>query len=257
LYFIANTGNQAQHVQVHFRTEATHAEEWNAFTGKVAALANAQDIDLTFAPYESHLLYLSNESAEQSPYSETAIAKSLDLSHGWHVTFPSGKTLEMNDLSSWTDDSELRDFSGLASYEKSIDVPSDLIRPAASVLLDFGVGKAEPEPQPLGIHNMRAYIESPVREAAEVYVNGHLAGAVWHPPYQLEISQFIKPGRNKLRIVVANTAINELADQSKPDYRLLYDRYGQLFIPQDMDHLQPLPSGMFGPVTLKVFEAKH
>lgn len=257
LYFIANTGNQVQHTQIHFRTEAKQAEEWGAFTGKISTLPSAQDITLEFAPYESHLLYRSDEPPEQAVQTQTVIAKSLDLSHGWHVTFPSGKTLEMNDLYSWTDDSELRDFSGLATYEKTIDVPSDFIGPPASVLLDFGIGKAEPEPQPLGIHNMRAYIESPVREAAEVYVNGQLAGAVWHPPYQLEISNFIKPGRNQLRIVVANTAINELSDQPKPDYRLLYDRYGQLFIPQDMDHLQPLPSGMFGPVTLKVFEAKH
>jgi hypothetical protein len=41
-----------------------------------------------------------------------------------------------------------------------------------------------------------------------------------------------------------------MAGQPLPDYRLLRARYGMLFVPQDMQNLQPLPSGMLGPVTL-------
>ena len=97
---------------------------------------------------------------------------------------------------------------------------------------------------------MRAYLDSPVRDAAQVYVNQQFAGYVWHPPFRVEISRFLKPGKNDLRIVVANTAINSLAGMAQPDYRLLYARYGVEFIPQDMQNLQPLPSGILGPVTL-------
>lgn len=89
-----------------------------------------------------------------------------------------------------------------------------------------------------------------MREAAEVYVNGKLAGFVWHPPYRLDLSPYLKPGSNELRIEVENTAINELAGTRPGSNRLLNDRYGVRFIPQDMDHLTPLPSGMLGPVTL-------
>jgi hypothetical protein len=32
---------------------------------------------------------------------------------------------------------------------------------------------------------VRAMLESPVREAAVVYVNGKPAGSVWRPPYKL------------------------------------------------------------------------
>jgi len=53
-----------------------------------------------------------------------------------------------------------------------------------------------------------------------------------------------------LRIVVGNTAINALAGQPLPDYRLLRDRFGLEFEPQDMRNLRPLPSGVLGPVTL-------
>jgi hypothetical protein len=97
---------------------------------------------------------------------------------------------------------------------------------------------------------MWAYLEGPVREAAEVYVNGKLAGVVWHPPYRLDVTAYLRDGGNVLRIVAGNTAINSLAGQSLPDYRLLWDRYGMLFVPQDMQDLHPLPSGVMGPVTL-------
>ena len=97
---------------------------------------------------------------------------------------------------------------------------------------------------------MRAYLDAPIREAAQVYVNGKLAGVVWHPPYRLDVTGLVHDGSNELRIVVGNTAINEMAGRALPGYRLLWDRYGKLFEPQDMDHLQPLPSGLLGPVTL-------
>jgi hypothetical protein len=117
-------------------------------------------------------------------------------------------------------------------------------------MLDFGEGTPVPKPDPLGPHNMRAYLESPVREAAQVFVNGHSAGFVWHPPYRVDLTPWLKQGRNELKVVVGNTAINALAGRAQPDYRLLYDRYGTLFVPQDMDHLEPLPSGILGRVTL-------
>jgi hypothetical protein len=124
------------------------------------------------------------------------------------------------------------------------------ILPGNSVLLDFGEGLPVPLPDPLPRFNMRAYLDSPVREAAQVYVNDRLAGFVWHPPYRVEISRFLKPGENTLHVVVGNTAINELAATALPSYRLLYDRYGVEFIPQDVQNLEPLPSGILGPITL-------
>ena len=83
-----------------------------------------------------------------------------------------------------------------------------------------------------------------------VYVNGKLAGSVWHPPFTLDIGAFLRAGTNELKIVVANTAINELAGRAAPDYRLLWLALWQAFTPQDMDHLEPLPSGILGRVRI-------
>jgi hypothetical protein len=94
---------------------------------------------------------------------------------------------------------------------------------------------------------MRAMIDSPVREAAEVFVNGKRAGAVWHPPYELDITSYLRAGANKIEVKVANLALNALAGQERPDYRLLSARYGQRFVPQDTHLIVPQPSGMLGP----------
>jgi len=95
-------------------------------------------------------------------------------------------------------------------------------------------------------------LEGPVREAAEVYVNGQRVGLVWHSPYSIDLTSSMKPGKNELRIVVGNTAINSLAGHALPDYRLLDERYGERFVPQGMENLQPLPSGIIGELQLLI-----
>jgi alpha-L-rhamnosidase len=250
LYFVANTSNRAQRTKVHFRDTASRAETWNAFTGAVDGLVDPTDIALDLGPYESRLIFFSKyaEAAKQVPARQEELA--ADLSEHWTVTFGSGSPTSMDKLASWSDDMQTRFFSGKAKYEKSFEVESGRITREAKFFLDFGSGTAEPVPSPPGEHSMRAYLDSPVREAAEVFLNGKPAGVVWHPPYRLDVTGFVVAGSNDLRVVVGNTAINELAGRSLPDYRLLWDRYGTRFVPQDMNDLRPLPSGLVGPITL-------
>jgi hypothetical protein len=251
LYFVANTSNQAQRVQAHFRVTAKYAEEWDPFSGAVHALAAAQDLTLELQPYESRILVFSNQPAGAGVEPLLTATNSIDLSHDWKVFFPSGENLVMNDLKSWTEDSRLTYFSGTAAYEKTINLPASALRRGSFVLLDFGQGKPVAEPDPLPRFNMRAYLDPPIRDSAQVFVNGHLAGDVWHPPFHVDISSYLTAGENHLKILVSNTAINELSATAQPTYRLLYDKYGTLFTPQDMDHLQPLPSGILGKITLQ------
>jgi hypothetical protein len=156
----------------------------------------------------------------------------------------------MSRLHSWSDEEKFKYYSGEVTYEKTFELP--VLGPGSRAVLDFGEGMPVPIPDPLPTFNMRAYLESPVREAADVYVNGQHVGVVWHPPYSIDVKPFLKPGQNDLRIVVGNTAINQLAGQSLPDYRLLNDRYGQRFVPQGMDHLQSLPSGIVSGLCLRL-----
>ena len=63
----------------------------------------------------------------------------------------------------------------------------------------------------------------------------------------------LRAGTNRLRIDVANLAINGLAGRPLPSYRLLNARYGTRFEPQDMDKVQPEPSGLLGKLRLVPF----
>jgi len=251
LYFVANTSNRAQNVQASFRASAAHAEMWDPFTGKTSGLPDPRQIKLDLQPYESRLIFFSAAPLSPAPAETRTESKRTDLSHDWAVSFE-GKTqtIEMKTLASWADEPHLRYYSGRATYRKTIDIQETHTRPGQSVVLDFGEGAPVPFPSFPVEFNMRAYLESPVREAAQVYVNDQLAGYVWHPPFRVDLSPYVKPGKNALRIVVGNTAINELAGTTLPNYRLLYARYGKEFEPQGMNDLEPLPSGIIGPVTL-------
>ena len=89
-----------------------------------------------------------------------------------------------------------------------------------------------------------------IREAAVIYVNEQRAGSLWCPPYALDVTNELRPGRNKIKIIVANLALNYMAGRRLPDYRLLNLRYGERFQAQDMDKVQAIPSGLFGPIRL-------
>ena len=156
----------------------------------------------------------------------------------------------MDHLVSWTENETTRFFSGTATYEKQIAVPDDFFRSGLPLGLDFGQGTPLPE-QSLR-SGMQAWLDSPVREAAVVYVNDRRVGSIWCPPYALDVSSFLRPGNNQLRIVVANLALNYMAGRRLPDYRLLNLRYGERFQAQDMDKVQPIPSGLLGPIKLFV-----
>jgi hypothetical protein len=73
---------------------------------------------------------------------------------------------------------------------------------------------------------------------------------VWHPPYSIAVKRWLRSGTNELKIVVANLAVNEMADAPLPDYKLLDARYGERFTPQGFENLQPVPAGILGPVKL-------
>ena len=255
LYFIANTSNQRHVVAAKFRPSTRYAEWWDPFTGRVSQVENAAHIDLSLQPYESRLIFLTNSMIKpETSWKEDAHSSVVDLSNDWNLTFSGlNRTIHMATLHSWSEEEPFKYYSGQVAYEKLIDLPADFS--SSTLILDFGEGAPVAKPDPLPAFNLRAYLEGPVREAAEVYVNGQRAGVVWHPPYTIDVSSLLKAGKNELRIVVGNTAINSLAGSSLPDSRLLNDRFGERFVPQGMDNLQPLPAGLLDGLRLRI--ARH
>lgn len=253
LYFLANTENHLVHARAQFRQTATYAEWWDPFTGLVSQVDNPATIDVALQPYESRLIFFTNSTIKaEPPRLPNTPQQTIDLSTDWTLSFgTSGKILHLSTLHSWSEEENFKYYSGQVTYERQFNLPANLA--SGTVLtLDFGEGTPVPKPDPLPSFNLRAFLEGPIREAADLYVNGQRAGVVWHPPYSVDLTSFLHTGTNNLRIIVGNTAINELAGTTLPDYRLLKDRYGERFVPQGMDNLQPLPSGLLGGVRLRV-----
>jgi alpha-L-rhamnosidase len=261
IYFMVNTGNQRVNMLTSFRgdpgTNGTHGEWWDPFTGTVleaepenySITGNTYPIELD--PYESRILVFSSRKLPSSTAEGArSIPAALDWSVGWNVSFgDAGKQVQMDHLRSWTDDEATKYFSGQAAYVKTVSIPDGMLSPALEFKLDFGEGTSVPRTTGGG-NGMRAWLDGPVREAAVVYVNGNRAGAVWHPPYSVDVTKFLHAGQNEIRVVVGNSAINELSGRSLPDYKLLNLRFGERATPQDMKDLQPLPAGILGRVRL-------
>jgi hypothetical protein len=249
IYFLANTDNRPHSFEARFRTTMAGAEIWDPFTGRITGAGVGNTLKMTLAPYESKIVFLSNR---PGPAPQPTLAKPfmpIDLTHDWKVTFDkTGATETMHSLHSWASDEPEKYYSGTATYERTFDIPLAVVQ-AGSAYLDFGEGQPVARTQ-LHQAGMRAWYDPPLRDAALVYVNGKLAGAVWHPPYRIDVAALLHPGANQLKIVVANTAINELSGRAAPDDRLLNLRYGEKFTPQDTDHQEPLPSGIVGTLRL-------
>ncbi len=253
-YFLVNTTNQRVRGALEFR-DGWPAESWDPFTGKTAELNPIDAMELDLAPYESRVIFcppLPHANVFEGPRTVGGGPPPvfLDLTTGWKVTFAgSAQPVTMGQLKSWTDVPGMKNFSGLATYEKTFTVNGVRLSGWRYLHLDFGQGTPVAAPRRHG-SGMRALLESPVREAAIVYVNGKRAGSVWHPPYQVEITGLLHGGENTLRIVVANLAINELAAEPPPDYRALIAKYGNRFQDQDMNAIRPLTAGILGTVRI-------
>ncbi len=240
IYFLANTSNHPVRAAAKFRVEGAQPALWNPFTGEMAAAANPAMLDL--APYESRVVVFSKERAPAP--AKTAAFTPIDLSGGWKVTFPDA-TVEMAALRSWTESRP--NYSGLATYERTVTLPATTGR---AIYLNFGEGTPVAREGSRAGAGMRAMLDGPVREAAVLYVNGKRAGSVWCAPYEVNVSAFVHPGENTLRVVVANSALNVMAKGPLPDYKALTAKYGERFQAQDMQAIVPQPSGLLGPVRL-------
>jgi hypothetical protein len=259
LYFVVNTSNVRLSMDATFRVNASQAQRWNSMTGDTAPIAvrrtagrEAATLVLDLAPYESTVIVFPTGASGPKPGPATrtgALPAALDISANWRVAFgPAGVPAEWTTLRSWTDDEATRFFSGVAGYEKAVEVPVAMLRSGLSVQLDLGAPKAIEVGGPRA--RVQAWVDAPVRDAAVVFVNGQRAGSAWCPPYSVDVTTFLSPGPNLIRIEVANLAINHMAGHALPDYKLLNLRYGTRFEPQDMDRVQPVPAGLFGPIRL-------
>lgn len=245
LYFVANTTNAPVAASLTFGAGGRAGQAWSPVTAAMEDFRPGDAVRL--APFESRVFVFGPE-LPVTPRKAASSARVLPLAGGWRLKVGE-KEAALGAFGSWTDDPALRHYSGPGVYSRDIDLTAaDLASPA--IVLDLGQGAP-------GVANERkgpgyyAQYDAPVRDAAEVFVNGQRGGAIWCAPFRLDLKPFLKAGRNHLEIRVYNTAINTLAGRPPADYTALRAAYGDRFQPQNMSDLTPLPSGLIGEPTLR------
>jgi alpha-L-rhamnosidase len=251
VYFLANTSNVTRGVRARFGDRTDQVEVWDPMTGVIErADASPDGLSLAFEPHGSRIVVFRKIAGTAPRSTPRRPAGATELRTGWTLAIGGSARGGPIDLPhSWADDPSTRFFSGTASYSRAVDVPPAFRAAGARVYLDFGdAPSVERDALPGGTmrgNSFAALIASPIREAATVFVNGQRAGAVWAPPYRVDVTALLRDGSNDIRIDVYNTAINQLAEGGRlPDVAAVTERYGQRFRLQDVDNLRPIPSGI-------------
>ncbi len=274
IYFVANTGNQPIDTTASFATAHKYGQAWDP-DSTAASPASAGSFPLHLAPYESRVLVFYGSEPAPAP-AQPGRPTTMDISGAWKVTFPGlHRSVDEAALADWTSDPSTRHYSGEAIYSRDVTVAA---APGDRITLEVSGGKplpGEPNapaemgqvpqviggdglPNPLITHTgpgMHAYYDPPIREAALVTINGQPAGALWHPPYRLDVTQLVHAGVNRVEFHVFNTALNAWSALPRRDYRPLIAKYGDRFQMQDINQVVPLSSGLLGRIRV-VTEAK-
>jgi len=114
----------------------------------------------------------------------------------WEVQFPGQmdvpRSVVFDELRSWTDQSDeaIRHFAGTARYSCTFTPPrvGQIAGRNARLILDLGR----------------------VESMAEVFCNGVNLGLLWKPPFTLDVTDWMKPGTNRLEVRVTNAWRNRL-----------------------------------------------
>jgi hypothetical protein len=272
IYFVTNTSNRTIKTSFGFTTSHKNGARWNAETGKAVGSAVATRNDLELAPYES-AIYVFSDTPTPDVSGPTPSQPIADLTTDWHVTFTgTNRSTEEHTLTDWTADPSTLHYSGEVIYSRDFNLTT-LPKSATYLAVDGGTAlpgspNSPPEHAPLGDNGlpnplitrpgpgMHAYFDPPIRAAALVVINGKPAGALWHPPYRLDITKLLKPGQNHIELHVFNTALNAWSALPPHDYKPLIAKYGDRFQMQDLDKVTPISSGILGTIHLVTEESK-
>ena len=236
IYYLDNRTERAQDLNASFRVAGKRSELWHADSGRIEPVSYRVEDGRTTVPLhldanESVFVVFrqpaSTPAATVPPRRETPLAT---VPGPWKIRFapnlgaPQEVTLDR--LASWTENAEpgVKYFSGAATYTKTIDVPTAWLNGGQHLSLNLGE----------------------VRELAEVSINGRSLGIVWHPPYQIDVTDALKAGPNTLEIKVINLWVNRLIGDQQPGAK----KYTFTVMPTYKADAPLRPSGLLGPVTI-------
>jgi len=242
IYFLSNQTGDTQIVTPEFRVAGMQPELWEATTGYRRDLPAYEQresvtaVPLKLEPFESVFVVFRKPAGAASAKGVTTnypeATQSQEIKTPWTVSFdPAQRGPEeaviFETLTDWTasNDERVKYYSGTALYANSFVIEN--LPDHEKVVIDLGKFTA----------------------MAKVTVNGEYAGGLWTPPYQLDISDLVREGKNELKIEVVNTWVNRIIGDSH-----LPVEERETWLPVNpYDAESPLqPSGLLGPVTVSV-----
>lgn len=210
-FFVANVSDQTVSFDADFRAEG-QPDLWYPGSGETEILdvVKAREdgyvrLPLTLGPQES--VFVTFHCACQTmdmpmkPSRRAVASTGLPLTNAWTVVFdsPFGKRVAektFDTLSSWSasDDSEVRYFSGTATYRTTFNLTADEAKRVRKI--DLG----------------------DVRDIAWVRLNGRDLGVAWCAPFVVATLDAVRAGENVLEVEVTNGWHNRLlGDHLLPD----------------------------------------
>jgi hypothetical protein len=236
IYFVSNQKDHAEDVRAFFRVEGKAPEIWRAANASVApasyvARDGGTETSLRLEAGEAAFVVFRKASAAKS-FQAPARAETLvtQVKGPWNLTFGPGLAAPppttMTTLTSWTQapDAATKYYSGSATYRTRLEVSKAAIRSGQRLYLDLGQ----------------------VRELASVAINGKAVGVAWAPPYRLDVTDRVRPGRNEIAVRVVNLWRNRLIGDKQPGAKPVTVAPMAFYKPD-----APLfDSGLLGPVRL-------
>lgn len=243
-YFLVNHSPKTIDQQISLSLTAKSVVMMDPLTGKIGMAksenqGNQTRVLIKLAPGESMILRATNAAAQNTKdwkYAGLA-AKTVEIPGPWQLTFdPKGgpkrpKDAELPEMAPWTTlaDSLASYYSGLGTYQTSFEI----------------------HPEPGQLHLL---VFDKIHESAKIWINAQYAGQVWSLPFKLDISEFLQPGKNSIRIEVANLMANHIRymDQKEIPWRNYHEiNFVNIdYKPFDASGWKVVPSGISGPVKI-------
>lgn len=243
VYFVSNTTARDLKATGVFRTDKYPPELWDPITGKTRPLPDFSvnegltTIPLVFQPHQSYFIVFLNDKhrslKEKNNFPNEQ--QRQKLKGPWTVFFDTAwggpREITFEQLMDWTSSPKegIRYYSGIAEYQKDFDLAFSIDSAQGPLYLDLGV----------------------VKNIAHVWLNGHDLGIVWTDPWEVDISRAVKPGRNQLKIAVANLWPNRLIGDAKFPEKAINERR----FPEWLIQGKKKPSGRYTFTTYPYYKA--
>ena len=216
VYFVYNHGPKVFSQKVSARTPYRRFYRLDPLDGSVSALqSDSRSFVLDLSPDESAFIVATDEEllpAASADASRRADRGGRKLRGAWHVQFDPARggpaePVLFRRLRDWTRsaDPRIRYYSGTAVYTKTFRWYPHRRGRIGSVRRSGPAAASTPT------FSRRQYLQLDGLEwMARVIVNGHDAGTVWCSPWCLDITDYLQPGRNDLRLEVTNSLYNRM-----------------------------------------------